>query len=87
MGDERLDFVSRMGDKWVMSSTELREKLRAWMAKYEKSAVDVASIKKVDPKTVKRFLDGGNARPVVLAAFEDLVKTVPSRASTEAATG
>lgn len=71
-----------------MSSTELRDRLGAWMAKYEKTAVDVASITKVDPKTVKRFLDGGNARRVVIAAFEDLVKAAPaSQPRTQAATG
>jgi len=57
------------------------------MAKYEKTAVDVASIKRVDPKTVKRFLDGGNARRIVLAAFEDLVKTAPPVTEAKAATG
>ena len=82
-----LTMCNQTATNGVMSSTELRDRLQAWMAKHEKNAVDVASITKVDPRTVKRFLDGGGARRVVIAAFEDLVKSAPYPTGATAATG
>lgn len=52
-------------------------KLKEWMKANSKTTVDVASITKVSPKTVDRYLDGETVRPVVEAAFERLVTESP----------
>lgn len=59
--------------------------LKRWMDKNGKTAVDVASMSKVSLQTVDRFLKGSSVRPVVLAAFERLVResSAPEPADTE----
>lgn len=53
---------------------DLRERLRVWMTRERKTNVDVASITKVDPKTVMNFLNGGRTIRIVEDAFARLIR-------------
>lgn len=47
--------------------------LKAWMKKFGKSEVDIASILKLHPNTVIRFLKGKPAHKSTVAALERMV--------------
>ncbi len=55
------------------------EKLKAWMEKHGKTVVDVASLTKIHPNTVNRYLRGEAVHRSTEAALERLVREVPGK--------
>ena len=47
--------------------------LKAWMKKFGKSEVDIASILKLHPNTVVRILKGGRAHRSTIAAIDRMI--------------
>lgn len=47
--------------------------LKKWMEINDKNVIDIASLAKTHPQTVKRFLDGRDVHRVTLEAFKRLV--------------
>ena len=54
------------------------KKLEAWMKKNNKTEVDVASLTRVNPRTVTRFLNTGKANRNNIARFMDLANSSPA---------
>lgn len=66
----------------MVKAADLRRELKLYMERTGKSEIDVASVTKVDPKTVSRFLSGETKTPrrIVRLAFEDLLHKEPEPA-------
>lgn len=52
--------------------------LKRWMKENGKNEIDIASVLKVNPITVKRFLSGKRVQPIIQAALESMVKSTPA---------
>lgn len=58
--------------------------LEDWMQRNEKTAIDIASMLKIHPVTVQRFLTGKRIQPIILQALKNMVS---AGSDAKAATG